>query len=199
MTGENRFLARLAAIFLVLMVWVASPAWAQTPAPAPPAATTQAEFLGASFAQSFQGREVWITKFDGSRQRAHVGTVVPAGLTLTSKDGQGQTIRFGEIARIEKVTHRMRNHVIAGLIIGGGFGLLGSIACDGDAACHTLVPTIYAGLGMGIGALNGAARNSMNKDDDLIYQASPRTSTVMSVTPILSRTRKGVALSVTWR
>jgi hypothetical protein len=39
----------------------------------------------------------------------------------------------------------------------------------------------------------------MNKDDDLIYQASPRTSTVMSVTPILSRTRKGVAFSVTWR
>ena len=193
MTGDGKFAARLAVVFLVLVTW-AGVASAQAPVPA---ASSQFEFLGVSFAQAFQGREVWITTSDGSRLKARIGVVAPTGLNVTAAHGQGQTIRFAEIKRIEKVSHRLRNHTLAGLIIGSGLGLLGMAACGDDGACAGAL-VVYAGIGTGIGALNGAIRNNLNRDDDLIYQVGART-TVLAVTPILSRGSRGAALSLTWR
>jgi hypothetical protein len=197
MAGIGRSLARLATVFLVLM-GLGRVASAQTSAPAP-AVSSQSAFLGASFAQSFQGREVWITTSTGPRLKARLGVVAPSGLNVTAADGQGRTIPFGEITRIEKSTHRIRNHMIAGAIIGGGLGFVGLFACDGDPGCAATAFGFYAGIGVGIGALNGAIRNSVNRDDDLIYQAGVRTTTAMTVAPILSRERKGVSLSLAWR
>lgn len=122
-----------------------------------------------------------------------------AGLTVTATNGQGQTIRFEEISRVQKVSHRLRNHMIAGSIIGSGLGLLGAAFCEADAGCFGTVFGIYAGIGVGIGALNGYIRNQVNRDDDLIYEARVRSTTTVSFAPIVSRTRKGVSLTLSWR
>lgn len=198
MTGTGKSLARLAAAFLVLMS-LASVAWAQAAQTSPPAAygVAQSAFLGASFAQAFQGREVWITMSGGSRLKARLGPVAPTGLAVSTPDGQTRTIGFADISKIEKSTHRLRNHMIAGAIIGTGLGLIVFAVCDGDAPCAGAIAT-YGGIGVGIGAMNGAIRNSLNRDDDLIYLAGARTTTV-AVTPIVSRERQGVSFSVTWR
>lgn len=186
------------ALSVVLVTFAASPASAQTPAPASPSAA-QSAFLAASFSQVVQGREVWITTSKGPRLKVRVTEMVPAGLTVSGKDGQTQTIRFEDISRIEKATHRIRTHTFIGLGIGAGFGGLGALFCDGSEGCAASIFTTYAALGAGIGALNGAIKNSLNKDDDLIYQAGIRTTTTMTFGPILSRAKKGVAFTVSWR
>jgi hypothetical protein len=191
---SSRFLARLVAVFLVL-VTLPSVASAQTP---PQPASTQMQFLGASFAQAYQGREVWITALGGPRFKARIGTVGADGLTVTAADGQPRTIRFPELTRIEKAAHRLRNHTLAGLIVGSGFGLIGFAACEGEAGCGAAFLAIYGGIGTGIGALNGAIQNNLNRDDDLIYQSTART-TAFAVTPVVSPARKGVSFSVSWR
>jgi len=194
MIGKCRRSRRFAAVFLALMT-VASVASAQTPAPA----SQQLEFLGASFAQAFQGREVWITTSNGQRQKARLGLAFPAGLNVTPADGQVRTIPFAEIRKIEKVTHRMRNHMVAGAIIGSGLGLLGAFACEDDGACVAALFGVYAGIGVGVGALNGAIRNNVNRDDDLIYRGGGAPTMAWAVSPVVSRGRKGVMFSLSWR
>ena len=125
--------------------------------------------------------------------------MVPTGLTVTDPTGQNQTIRFEDISRMEKVTHRIRTHSLIGLGIGAGFGLLGAAFCDGEEGCFATGFAVYAGIGTAIGAVNGAIKNSLNKDDDLIYEAGVRTTTTLTFAPILSRTKKGVAFTVSWR
>jgi hypothetical protein len=190
-------IARSALISTALLALPTMLASAQTPAQAQAAGLTPAEFTGTSFAQVFQGREAWITMSNGTRTKAVLGRVAPAGLIVTA-NGQSYTLRLGEISRIDKVTHRLRNHTIAGLTIGCGLGLFGIAACDGEAGCAFGFIAAYGGMGVGIGALNGAVRNSMNRDDDLIYLAGARDAPV-AVTPIMSRARQGVALTLSWR
>ena len=198
MTAGINSLARWAAASAVLTALAAPPASAQTPTPAQSTVTgAQSAFLGAAFATVVNGREVWITTSNGSRLKARVAGVAPAGLTVTPASGQGQTIRYDDITRIQKVSHRLRTGVIVGLSVGAGFGALGAGLCDEGACAAALIGT-YAAIGTGIGALAGAIRNSVNRDDDLVYVAGTRTTT-LAMTPIVSRTRKGVAFSVSWR
>ena len=204
MSAFARFSAQLAIASAVLAAFAASPAAAQVPAPAaaPPLTAAQTAFLGASFAQVAQGREVWITTTSGPRLKAKVIGTVATGLNVSDKHGQKQTIRFEEINMVQKATHRVRTHTFIGLGVGGGLGLLGLAFCAGegdeDGVCASFVLT-YALIGTGIGALNGAIQNNLNRDDDLIYKAGARTTITKAIAPILTRTRKGVAFTMSWR
>ena len=199
MTGNVKAFLQSATISAFLIALSASAASGQTPAPAPSISGVQATFLAGAFTQAVHDREVWITTSNGSRLKARVTSMIPTGLTVTATDGQAQTIRFEDITRMERVTHRIRNHMTAGLIIGSGLGLLGAAFCDGDSGCFGAIFGFYAGAGVGIGALNGYIRNRVNRDDDIIYDAGIRSTTTMALAPILSRTRKGAAFTMTWR
>lgn len=199
MTPYVTFLAQSAAVSAFLVSLTASPAFAQTPAPGAQSITpAQSAFLSASFSQVVAGREIWITTSKGPRLKARVVGLAPTGLTVTDGTGQNQTIRFEDISRIEKATHRVRTHTFIGLGIGAGFGAIGAPFCD-EGGCVATIIGVYAGIGAGIGAINGAIKNSLNKDDDLIYEAGARTTTTIMVAPILSRTKKGVAFTLSWR
>ena len=190
------------AISAVLVALAAPSALAQVPVPVAPATPAQSAFLGTTFSTVVSGREVWITTSNGSRLKVRVGSVGPTGLSVTETNGQGQTVRFDEITRIQKVSHRLRTGTIVGLAVGAGLGWLGTVACGidtyGDPSCFASFLLTYTGIGAGIGALAGAIRNHANRDDDTIYVAGVRTTTV-TFAPILSRSRKGAALSITWR
>jgi hypothetical protein len=56
---------------------------------------------------------------------------------------------------------------------------------------------IAAGAGSGIGAHVGAESNARNHRDDVIYDTGLHTKTI-AVAPILSPTRMGVAVSMSW-
>ena len=202
MTAWIKSFAGSTAMSAVLIALAAPAAVAQVPVPVAPATPTQSAFLGTAFSTVVSGREVWITTTSGSRLKVRVGSVGQTGLSVTGTSGQGQTVRFDEITRIQKVSHRLRTGTIVGLAVGAGLGLLGTAACTidtyGDPGCFTSFLLTYAGIGAGIGALGGAIRNHTNRDDDTVYVAGVRTTTV-TFAPIVSRTRKGAALSITWR
>ena len=202
MTACSRSFTGLTVLSAVLIALAAPAALAQVTVPVAPATPAQSAFLGTAFSTVASGREVWITTSNGSRMKVRVGLVGPTGLSVTETSGRGQTVRFEEITRIQKVQHRLRTGTIVGLAVGAGLGALAAATCGGDGdtegGCVGFFLLTYAGIGAGIGALAGAIRNHANRDDDAVYVAGVRTTTV-AFAPILSRTRKGATLSITWR
>ena len=195
MTGRIRSLSGSMVVSMALVALAAPAASAQAPTPA--ATPAQTAFLGTAFATFVNGRELWITSSTGSRLKARVTTVTPAGLTLTESGGKSQTVPFGDIARMQRVSHRVRTATIVGMSVGTGFGAIGAGFCDSGGCAATLI-FAYMGIGAGIGALAGAIRNSANRDDDTVFEAGNRMPTV-ALTPIVSKTRKGAAVTITWR
>jgi hypothetical protein len=197
MTAWVKSFAGSMVMSAMLIALTAPAASAQVSIP-PDANPAQSVFLGTAFATAVNGKELWITTANGSRQKARVTAVAPTGLTVSGTGGQGQTLLFGDITRIQKVKHRLRTGTLAGLAVGAGLGALGIAACDGEASCATGFLVSYAAIGAGVGALAGAIRNHANRTDDIVFEAGPRTTTV-AFAPVLSRTTKGAALTLTWR
>jgi len=196
----------MSATLIALAAPVAS---AQEPVAAAPAATLAAAdqsvsshtaFFSTAFATALNGRqEVWITLSDGSQMKGRVTAVAPTGLTVTGISGQGQTVPFGDITKIQKVSTRLRKNTLVGLGVGLGLGAYGALFCgQARSGCQAPLIATYASVGAGIGALTGAIKNALHRDEDIVYDAARRTKTV-ALTPIVSRTRKGAAMSITWR
>ena len=172
---------------------------AQTFAPgSAPASSTSAAPL---FARALQGQNVWISA-DGARVRGRVTSLDSTSLVLV-EHGVATTIPYKNIARVEKSTHRLRNGALIGLVSGAGFGLvLGGLSCGGDEYCEPgtvpLLTAYYAGLGAAAGVGIGAIVHAARKNGDVLYDAR-RSTTTMSISPILSPTSNGAAFSMTWR
>ncbi len=194
-------LPRVAALSIALAVFAPSVAAAQTPVVSvPTAGSALAPLLTVpAFARLAQGKNVWITTSDGVRQKGLVTTLSPTGLTLGS--GSGTPIPFGQIVKVQEVTHRIRNGVLIGLAAGEAVGLLlWTAECDGDCSQGEILAlsSLFAGMGAGTGAGIGALVHAINRNGDVIYDVKRQTTTV-ALAPILSPTRKGVAFSMTWR
>ncbi len=202
-----------ATVLSVGIILSASMAAAQTPASTPPVVATQAVLPGPPpFARSIDGKVVWITTSDGIRLKGRVGAMTPAGLTLVPGGASNawsshgpRTMSFDDIVKVEHVSHEQRNGVLRGVLIGGGVGasvglFLQILACEdtclfGDDAGPGIV--VFTAMGTGIGAAIGALVNRGDRPGDVIY-AKPRTTTV-AFAPILTRSRKGMAFTMTWR
>jgi hypothetical protein len=105
-------------------------------------------------------------------------------------------VPFDQVVKVQRVTHRVRNFLLIGLGVGLATGAWAERPGD-DTAPFTLTG-FFGGIGAGAGAGIGVFLNVLHRHGDVIYDAKPRT-TIMALTPILSPTRKGVALSMTWR
>jgi hypothetical protein len=201
MTSSFVSLPRAAVLSIAITAFAASVAAAQTPTAAPVAPATQSTLAAPSFARLLEGKDVWITKADGLRRRGVVSSLSPDGIVLTG-GGSATTILFDEIVKVEKTSHRLRKGTLIGLASGAGFGLvLGAVLCaeDGcDPAVHLAFGGLYGGLGAAAGVGIGALVNVLNRHGDVLYAARPRTTT-MALSPILSRTHKSVAFSLSWR
>jgi hypothetical protein len=183
----------VAALFATLTLAIPHLATAQT---TPATVSTQSEFLNsAAFKQLVDGKQVLVRTTDG-RVFEEVfalssNALVASGFT---------TIPFDQISSVSKASFRIRHHTFIGLGIGAVVG--GVLACrDGfcsDGPYWLLGAMFGGGIGAGIGAGVGGILNRINRDNDLIYDANRRTTT-MALAPILSPTRKGFAFSMTWR
>jgi hypothetical protein len=91
---------------------------------------------------------------------------------------------------------------LIGLAAGAGLGFAAMAGICADEYCYPsdyfLVPGFYGGLGAAAGVGIGALLNAGHRSSDVLYDARRSTRTV-SVAPILSPTRKGMAFSMTWR
>lgn len=153
-----------------------------------------------SFASAISGKSVWITA-DGVRREGRVTSLSPSSLVLL-EDGAPITIPFSQIVRVEKSTHHLRNGTLIGLAAGAGLGFWAMSAICADEYCYAsdwvMVPAFYSGLGAAAGVGIGAIVNAATKHGNVIYDARRFTKSV-AVAPIVSPTRKGVAVSLSWR
>jgi hypothetical protein len=192
-------LARTLVLSIGIAGFASSIAAAQTPGSGgtPPASETGALPL---FASAIQGKEVWISA-DGARVRGRVTSVDSSGLVLV-ENGVPTTIPYKNIVRVEKSTHRLRTGTLIGVASGAGFGLwLGAVYCaEGGCSSSEVVgvTAFYAGIGAAAGVGIGAIVHGAKRNGDVIYDAR-RSTTTMSISPILSPTQKGAAFSMTWR
>jgi hypothetical protein len=183
-------LLRVAVLSTGLALFGSSFASAQTPAPG----------SIPLFARQLQGKNVWITA-DGVRVRGRVASLSSTGLALV-EDGAPTTIPYDKIVRVEKSTHRLRKGAWIGFASGAGLAAVVGIGLCVEDDCAGWEPLVlagfYGGLGAAAGVGIGAIVNEAKKHGDVLYDARRKTTT-MSLAPILSPTRKGLAFSMTWR
>jgi hypothetical protein len=195
MTDHVASFRRIAALVIIVTLFAVPRAAAQT---APP---PQSALFTAALGTAANGQAVWLTTSNGSRLKIRVAAVAPTGLAVTESNGQGHTVPFEDITRIEKVQHRLRKNTTVGAVVGAGLGGWGALFCGqslGDG-CQAQILLTYVGIGAGIGALTGSIKNAVHRADDILYDAGTRTRTTVALTPIFSRSHKGAAFSIAWR
>jgi len=197
-------LRRIAVISGALCVLASAVASGQTTAPASPCGqTTETTLLSSpAFARQVLRKNVWLTTSDCVRRKGRVKALTPAGMTVAGlTDGP---VPLDRIVRVEKVTHRVRNGAIVGFVVAFLPGLAAvsagyceDVGCSGGGQVAGLA-SLYGLIGAATGAAIGGALNAHKRERDILYDARRRTTTV-SLAPILSPTRKGLAFSMTWR
>jgi hypothetical protein len=211
----NRFvpLPRIAALSVVITLFAATLAAAQSsnaaltqaPVSPSPSLAPQAPFLGTpAFAHQVEGKQAWLTTVDGTRIHGRIVDQSATGLTVDSSTPWNVTARttvpFAQIEKIEVVreNHSVRNGILIGIAGFGGAAILQGLAfgCGDESDCqYVMAVSVITGAAAGVA---GGFMTRGNRNPQLIYEAKRRTST-MALMPILSRTRKGVAFSMTWR
>jgi hypothetical protein len=199
MTRSSVSLSRAAVLSIGLTLLGSSIASAQTPAAAPSNGSAGTSAAIPVFAQQLAGKNVWITA-EGARVSGRVMKLSPTSLVLV-EDGAPTTIAYDKIVRVEKSTHRLKKGAWIGFASGAALAIPVAISlCDGDCAGWepVLFSAYYGGLGAAAGVGIGAIVNAAKKNGDVLYDARRKTTT-MTLAPILSPTRKGMAFSMTWR
>jgi hypothetical protein len=203
MTRAIRHLGCISVVSMAITLFAASIGSAQTQAPSASATPAPIVVLSSTaFAAQVQGRKVWLTMSDGLRRKGRVKTMSSAGMTLTGVTPA--PVPFDRIERLENVTHRVRNGAIGGFLlvflpatIIVSVGYCEDVGCSGSGEVLARA-SLYGGLGALAGAAIGAAVNAHNRTRDVLYNAPHRTTSI-SLAPILSPARKGIAFSMTWR
>jgi len=110
------------------------------------------------------------------------------------------SVPFNQVVTVRKVIHRTRYGALIGLAAGIALGAVvpapancGHTNCQGGAFM-----ALYGGIGAGIGAALGGAVTAASGDLDVLYDARRGTKS-MTIAPILSPSRKGVAFKIAWR
>jgi hypothetical protein len=202
MSRSSTLLSGAAVLSLGIMVLAPSMASAQPAAPAAATVTVNPPASGGipMFARQLAGKNVWITA-DGARLRGVVTSVSDTSLVVL-ENGAPTTIQYDKIVRVEKSTHRLRNGTLIGLASGAGLGFAMMAGLCGDEYCGpgdwVAVPLFYGGLGAAAGVGIGAMVHVARRGGDVLYDVRRHTTT-MSLAPILSPTRQGMAFSMTWR
>lgn len=162
-------ISRTPAALVVLVLIFASP----TPVPASGQTSPGSRASDGRIA-SAEGKEVRVTAMDGSRQTGKLVALSAADVAFR-RNGRDISIPLGQVCRIEKVSHGLRNGALLGLGLGVVLGVTpGFNAYRGDLG-YGLGTLVDAGVFAGIGAGIGAMVNIANARSNVLYQA-PATS-----------------------
>jgi hypothetical protein len=142
------------------------------------------------------GDTITVTKASGGKLTGSIADMSPSSISVLA----GGTRHSLAEADIKTISRQKQASVAAGarrgLLIGAGLGIFavassGGYAYDGKFAYMMIAGVLYGGIGSGIGA--GIA--GLNTRTQVIYSGDPSRVT-LSVSPVLSRARKGVSLSM---
>jgi hypothetical protein len=132
----------------------------------------------------------------GVRREGYLVSLTDSEVVL-EQQGQSLTIPLGEVRRVEKATHRVRNGLAWGAIGGYVIGYVASCGGGDEGHCWPEMGAMVAGIGAAAGAATGLFQNRSKRTQDSIYER-PGTAASLTVAPLLSPRRTGVALSVGW-
>jgi hypothetical protein len=147
------------------------------------AATASAQ----SAASAAQGKVVRITFMDGT---ARTGRLV--ALSSTEVILQRESVRLGDVRKVERVSRGLRNGFYIGLL---SVPTMLFLRAPLDLPSDWVANLMAAGVGAGVGI--GAIVQAANGQREPIYVAS-RPSPAVTVTPFLSSRGHGVAVAVRW-
>jgi hypothetical protein len=139
-----------------------------------------------------RGPTVRVSLVDGATHQGELLSLSATEVVIRNQD-QTQAHSLGQVARVERATHHVRNGVIWGLIVGFAGGYLGSCGGGDEEDCWPEIGAIFAGIGAGTGALLGAGVNRATAESRVLYSA-PGSS--ISVAPRVSPSRAGFELTV---
>jgi hypothetical protein len=145
------------------------------------------------------GDKVIVTDRSGQEIKGRLVRLATEALTL-EVDGQVTTL---EQANVRLVRHRWNDPVLNGVLIGTAVGAGAGIAfvmawceetheCENEAAGAGVWALIGGGIGAGIGALGDSTHRALRT----VYEAPAGAGGSVSIAPLVTPSRRGVALSV---
>jgi len=133
---------------------------------------------------------------------------VATDLEMAPSDGGGQQVEV-PVERVTSITRGPRSSykrgIGVGVVVGAasgvalGYAMCISSDCDDDERAGPMALGVALGVGAGV-ALGALVASASHPSEELVYTASGQTESRFSysVSPMISRQRKGVLFSVTW-
>ena len=144
------------------------------------------------------GQTIFIVDDQGRELKGRVAGLTADALML--RVGRDRTdVPYDRILRIDRPHDGVLDGTLIGLGVGAGLGLLGALAAATDdsgfgpdpADVARIAPLVIGGIGAGVGlGLDALIRRETN-----IYR---RQGATLSLSPTLGRSRRGVAIAVSW-
>lgn len=165
----------------------AAPAAAQTPTPVPSVTAMLAKAIG---------KTVRVTTVDGKEQKGRLSLVTPPNIAL-----DGKPVSLEQVSKVETVKPWILKSALIGIGSGAAAAVTAGVVCEafvdpmpGYDNCWSDA-AIYGALAGGAGFAVTAL--VLHRPGDLLYSAS-KSKTTFAIAPIVSPTRKGIAVRVSW-
>jgi hypothetical protein len=150
-----------------------------------------------------QGDFVYVTDSNGKRIAGTVDRLSATSLTIhsgpKSYDLQPDQVNFIR----QGVPDSLKNGALLGLAGGAALGIAGAATQAKYVAFHSSHYVVGAAVGGGVGAAIGALIDSVRQNQQVIYARPSQQKTAswlrsVNIGPVVSKNRKGVALSVSF-
>ena len=140
------------------------------------------------------GDPVAITDTSGRQVKGKFVDLTSSALMLVV-DRTRRELAQSDITRIARGHRNPGAGAKWGLLVGAAFGAVAILNTCSGAECYVtdyaLAPALFGGIGAGIGAGLGALTTTY----DVVYQKSTSSSVRVTMSPLMTPERKGVALS----
>jgi hypothetical protein len=143
------------------------------------------------------GDTVTVTDASGAEVKGKIAEISSASLVLLA-GGNRRELHENDVTTIrQRRDDRLANGAAWGFGIGGGLGLLLSLAIADEVESGGAWPLLVAGLYGGIGTGIGVGVDALIKGQQVIYaKRASAASTKFTVSPIVGAGRRGVQISL---
>lgn len=146
------------------------------------------------------GQKIVVIDDAGEKFEGRVAELKGDALTLRA-GGERTDVRYDRIVRIDRPHDGVGNGALIGFGVGAGLALASALSASGDdSGWGSPDPLYVAAVGSlvlgGIGAAIGLGLDAAIRRDPTLYRRQEASR--VSLSPLLGRSRRGLAISVSW-